>query len=150
MAIAIKTKDQRVFVELVDNRSIREGIGWILDWLEQSQSVIKVVIDGSNGQTMLTEAMKYAKLKKPLLPTVKEIIHANAEWEQAIFKESICHSGQTALADVVTHCQKRNIGSNGGFGYEALTEEVDISMMDACMLAHWVCTEDKEVVQRAR
>lgn len=87
MSIAVKTKDGRVFVELVDNRSMREGIGWILEWLEQAQSVVKVIIDGANGQAMLVEAMKYAKLGRPVLPTVPEIVHANAIWEQAIFGE---------------------------------------------------------------
>lgn len=150
MAIAIKTKDNKVFTELIDSRAMREGIGWVLDWLEQAQSVVKVAIDGASGQTMLTEAMKYAKLKKPVLPSVHEIIHANAMWEQAICGETVCHSGQSALSDVVTHCKKRAIGSNGGFGYDALTDELDISMMDACMLAHWLCAEDKEVIQKVR
>lgn len=150
MAIALKTKDEKVFVELVDSRSMREGIEWVLEWLSEAKSVQKVIIDGANGQTMLVEAMKYAKLNKPILPAVKEIIQANAMFENAIFKETICHSGQTVLKDVVTHCKKRSIGSNGGFGYESLTDEYDISMLDSVMLAHFLCATDKEVIQRVR
>jgi len=150
LSIAVKTKDDKVFVETVDNRSMREGIGWILDWLSEAKSVQKVVIDGANGQAMLVEAMRYAKLSKPVLPTVGEIIKANAMFENAIFKETICHSGQTALADVVTHCKKRAIGSNGGFGYESLNEELDISMLDSIMLAHYLCALDKGVIQKVR
>lgn len=150
LAIATKLKNDKIFVELVDNRSMREGIGWILDWLESAQNVVKVIVDGANGQAMLTEAMKYAKMNKPILPTVGEIIKANSVFEQAIFNETLSHSGQTVLADVVTHCKKRTIGSNGGFGYEALTDELDISMLDSVMLAHFLCSQDKGTVQRVR
>ena len=150
LSIAVKLNDDRVFVETVDSRSMREGIGWILDWLSEAKSVQKVIVDGANGQAMLVEAMKYAKLNKPILPTVAEIIKANAMFENAIFKETICHSGQSALTDVVTHCKKRAIGSNGGFGYESLNEELDISMLDSIMLAHYLCALDKGTIQKVR
>lgn len=150
LSIAVKTKDDKVFVETVDSRSMREGIGWILDWLSDAKSVVKVIVDGANGQAMLVEAMKYARLNKPILPTVAEIIKANAMFENAIFKETIVHSGQIALADVITHCKKRAIGSNGGFGYESLNEELDISLLDSIMLAHYLCALDKGVVQKVR
>lgn len=150
LAIATKTKDEKIFVELVDNRAMQEGIGWILDWLSQAQSVRKVAIDGANGQAMLAEGMKYARLNKPILPTVADIIKANAVFEQAIFGQTLIHSGQMALSDVATHTKKRTIGSNGGFGYEALTDELDISMLDSVMLAHFLCSENKGNVQRVR
>lgn len=151
MSIATKTTEGKVFVECIDCKPIREGIAWICDWLAQSQSVVKVAIDGANGQSMLVQAMKDAKLKPPVLPTVKEIITANAIFEQGIFNERICHSGQDALKEVVGHCEKRNIGSNGGFGYQALTSDLEIALMDSCILAHWLCANDKGVVkQRVR
>lgn len=150
LSIAIKTSEDKIFVELVDNRSLREGIGWILDWLTEAKSVQKVIIDGANGQAMLVEAMKYAKLAKPILPTVSEIIQANALFEQAIFNESLAHAGQTSLADVATHTKKRNIGSNGGFGYESTSDELDISKLDSVLLAHYLCATDKGQIQRVR
>lgn len=150
LSIATKTTDAKIFVEVVDCRPMRDGIGWILDWLEGSKSVEKVAIDGANGQAMLAQAMHQARLKKPILPTVKEFVVANAEFEQGIFKETICHSGQEPLKDVITHCEKRAIGSNGGFGYKAQNDALEIAMVDSCILAHWLCFETKEVVQRVR
>ena len=77
MSIAVSTKDGKVFVESLDCRPIKAGNDWILDFLTQA-STAQVVIDGANGQGILQKEMRDARLsKKPVLPTVKEIINAN-------------------------------------------------------------------------
>ena len=109
----------------------------------------KVAVDGANGQNLLAGDMKEAGLKVPIMPTVKEIITSNAAFEQAIFEQTICHAGQPSLAQAVGNCEKRAIGSNGGFGFKSLKEGIDISLMDSAILAHWLAKEAKEVkVQR--
>lgn len=143
MAIAIKTLSGKIFVEAIDCRSIRIGNGWIINFLRQIDYE-NVVIDGASGQEILKKEMDSFKLIKPILPTVSEIIVANSKWEQAIFTKTILHKDQASLTDVVTNCLKRNIGSHGGFGYKSQFEENDISLMDACILAHWICSEKIE------
>lgn len=144
MAIAIKTKQKKIFVEVIDCKPIREGIDWLVDWIAQAQNVQKVAIDGANGQNLLAEKMKNAKLKKPVMPTVKEIINANAEFEQAVYNKTLVHMGQEELANVVSNCDKRNIGSNGGFGYAAQKPDAEIALMDSVILAHWLACTAKE------
>lgn len=87
--------------------------------------------------------MKEARLKAPVLPTVKQIIAANAMFEQAVFAKSLCHMGQPGLAQVVSNCEKRAIGSGGGFGYRALADGAKIELMDSMILAYWRCAEQK-------
>lgn len=148
MAIAIKTKNKKIFVEVIDYKNMREGIGWIVDWLSQANNVVKVAIDGANGQPLMTQAMKDARLKKPILPTVAEIINANTLFEQAVFKKTIVHMNQEELTNVISNCQKRNIGSHGGFGYAALKPDTEIALMDCVILAHWLASEDKETAKQ--
>ena len=93
----------------------------------------------------LQKSMKDLGLKKPILPTVKEIIVANSTFEQGLFQQTIKHKGQPSLSQVVTNCDKRNIGSSGGFGYRSQIEENDISLMDSMILAHWACHDAKPV-----
>lgn len=138
MAIAARTEDGRIFIENIDCQSVRNGMQWIINFL-QTADIEKVVVDGASGQEILANEMKEFKLKKPILPTVKEIITANSMWEQAIVQETLCHCEQPSLTAVVTNCDKRNIGSNGGFGYKSLYDDRDISLMDSALLAHWVC-----------
>jgi len=144
MSIAVKSVDDDVFVETIDCQSIRNGNGWIIHFLRNAD-IQQVVIDGANGQNILAEAMKEAGLKKPILPTVKEIILANAMFEQALFQQTIKHKSQPSLFQVVTNCDKRNIGTSGGFGYRSQVEENDIALMDSMILAHWACANAKEV-----
>jgi phage terminase large subunit-like protein len=76
MAIAVKTTTGKVFVEAIDCRPVRASNRWIMKFLRNAQWN-KVVIDGANGQQLLACDMRAAKMKKPVLPTVREIITAN-------------------------------------------------------------------------
>src|SRR5690625_2292871 len=143
MSIAVKTEDDKVFVESIDCQSLRNGHAWIIHFLRNAD-IQQVVVDGANGQKILEEAMKEAKLKPPILPTVKEIIVANSMFEQALFQQTIVHRSQPSLFQGVTNCEKRPIGKSGGFGYRSQIEENDIALMDSMILAHWACVEAKE------
>lgn len=142
MSIAVKTKDDDIFVEVIDCQSVRNGNAWIIAFLKQAD-VQEVVIDGASGQNILANEMKDARIKKPILPTVKEIIVANSTFEQGLFQQTLKHRGQPSLSQVVTNCEKRNIGSSGGFGYRSQIEENDIALMDSMILAHWACHNSK-------
>ena len=142
LAIAAKTDDGRVFVEAVDCRPQRAGSGWLLDFLSRAQ-LEAVVVDGAGSQQLLAEEMRQARLKAPLLPTVKQIVVANAAFEQALFARSVCHMGQPALAQAAANCEKRAIGTGGGFGYRSIREDVEIALLDSVILAHWKCAEAK-------
>lgn len=143
MSIAVKAAGSKIFVEAIDCRPTRAGNSWILDFLEAAD-VAKVVVDGANGQQLLAGEMKEEHLKAPILPTVKEIIVANAAFEQRIYAKTICHMSQPSLVRSISNCEKRMIGSNGGFGYRSINDAIDISLMDSVILASWICGESKE------
>ena len=143
MSIAVKTEDDKIFVEAIDCQSLRNGNGWIIHFLRNAD-IQQVVVDGANGQKILSEAMKELKLKPPIMPTVKEIILANSMFEQALFQQTICHRSQPSLFEVVTNCEKRPIGTHGGFGYKSQIEDYEIALMESMILAHWACAEAKE------
>lgn len=148
LSVAVKTLSGDTFIEAVDCQSVRNGLGWIMNFLAQAD-IEKVVIDGAGSQSLLAQEIKENRIPlKLILPTVKEVIRANATWEQAIFAGTIKHMGQPSLAEVATNCEKRNIGSNGGFGYRSQLEDFDIALMDSAMLAHWACVEHKPVKQQ--
>lgn len=142
MSVAVRTLSGKIFIETIDCQSIRTGTQWIIRFLKNAD-VESVVIDGQSGQSLLAQDIKDYKLKDPVLPTVKEIINANSSWEQGIYQKTLCHNDQPSLKMIVTNCDKRNIGSSGGFGYKSLFDDVDISLMDSALLAHWACKEFK-------
>lgn len=136
MGIAVRTNENQIFIETIDCQSVRNGNMWLVNFLKQADIDV-VVIDGASGQKMLEEELKDFKIKNIILPTVKEIITANSVFEQGIFQKAICHNGQPSLRKVATNCEKRNIGSNGGFGYKSQFDDMDISLLDSALLAHW-------------
>lgn len=142
MSIAVKTEEDNVFIETIDCQTLRNGNDWIVHFLRNAD-IQQVVVDGANGQVILAEAMKQAGLKAPILPTVKEIILSNSMFEQALFRQTIKHKSQPSLFQVVTNCDKRNIGTAGGFGYRSQVDENDIVLMESMILAHWACAEAK-------
>ena len=148
MSIAAKTKDGKIFVETIDCVSVRAGNRWMFDFLKNPK-VQKIVIDGASGQQMLADQMKEAGIKiKPILPAVREVVLANTMFEQDLFAKKITHSGQESLMQSVTNCEKRPIGTNGGFGYRSLVESYDITIMESAILAYWICATTKEAQQK--
>lgn len=144
MSIAVRTADGRIFVESIDCRSVRMGVTWIVDFLKRAD-VKDIVIDGKKGQQFLIDSMKdYGVRKQAILPTVAEIVAANAAFEQGIYDHTMCHKGQPSLVQVVSNCEKRAIGSRGGFGFSAQREGIEIALMDSAILAFWRCHTAKE------
>lgn len=78
------------------------------------------------------------------MPTVKQLINAYALFEKNIYETKICRMDQPALTAVVTNCEKRRLGSGGGFGYQAMYADLDDTMMDAVILAAWAIEEFPE------
>lgn len=144
LSIALKTKTNSTFVEVVDCRPMSAGNDWIVQFIKSAEpNISKVVVDGANGQSLLFKNLKDAGVKKkPIFPTVHEIINANAAFKSALDAQTICHADQPSLLQVVSNCEKRSIGSNGGFGYRSIKDGADISLLDSVILAHWICSED--------
>lgn len=143
MAIAAKTTDNRVFLEAIDCRPVRSGMDWIVDFLKTAD-VREVAVDGDNGKTILADLMKQEHMKAPTQPKVAQAIKMFALFEQGIAQGTICHMEQSAATQVITNCDKRAIGSHGGFGYVSQIEGADISILDSMALAHWICADSKE------
>ena len=127
-------------METLGCQPVRNGLQWMLPILTKGD-VRSVAVDGRSGIGLMTDLMKAAKVHKPVVPAVTEVIKAYALFEQALSSASIVHMEQPAVTQVVTNCDKRAIGSNGGFGYKSIKDGADIAILDSIVLAHWQCVE---------
>ena len=141
LSVAAKTIDDLVFVECIDCREIRAGNAWIIEF-PQHADVASVTIDGAQG-TILAQEMRRNHLGTPVLMTTKEVCMANGKFEQALYKKTITHMNQPALTQSISNCEKRMIGSAGGFGYKSLKEPIEIGLMESVIIAYWACSESK-------
>ena len=143
VSVASKTADGKIFFEAIDCQSLRVGNTWIIDLLSMMRPEA-IVIDGSGAQNILKSDLEKEGIRNVILPTVKEIIVANTKFEQLMYAQEICHMDQPSLKQVATNCQKRAIGTNGGFGYRSFFDQMEIGLLDSCILAIWQCSEGKE------
>ena len=108
--------------------------------LEQEEEELNHLKD---QELWLEKELKDAKVKGMVLPTVKEVIVAFSLFEQGIFQQSLCHGDQPSVTQIVSNCEKRAIGSNGGFGYRSIKDGAEVALLDSIVLAHWLCHEQK-------
>lgn len=136
MSITVETLSGHVFVESIGCESVRKGNRWILDFIEKAD-VESVTIDGQSGQALLKKAMKTRKLIRPVLPRVSDVIEAGSLFMEGIYKKKICHAGQPSLRAIASNCDKRPIGSGGGFGFKSLFDDLEAAMLESVVLAYW-------------
>ena len=87
----------------------------------------------------------------PILPRVADVISASASFEQRLASRELCHLGQPSMINSVCNCEKRAVGSNGGWGYRSINELYDIAIMDSMILAQWICGQKtRKAVKRQR
>lgn len=145
MCIAVKTKNDKYFVESIDCQPQVKGNDWIFRFLKEADYE-KVIIDCSTGQQeLLDEEFRALKCSnKVIYPKVAEVIAAGINFQTLLQQKDICHMSQPSLQQSVTNCQKRSIGTAGGFGYKSIKEGVDISLMESMIYALWGCKTFKE------
>lgn len=143
LSIAIKTSEDKIFIETIDCRTVRQGNKWIIDFL-RGLDICSIAIDGVGKSELLETELKKNKIHSSIIPSTREFILANSLFERGIHQGDIQHKGQPSLKAIATNCDKRFIGTNGGFGYRSLYEENDISILDSVILAYWQAKEFKE------
>ena len=89
------------------------------------------------------DALKKLRIKHVETVSVSQVIKANTVFDMAMEQGSFQHMHQSAVTQVVTNCERRKIGANGGLGYQSSLEGADIALLDSMILAHWICTETK-------
>ena len=65
-------------------------------------------------------------------------------FEQGIYGDIIRHSGQPSLVQIVGNCDHRAIGTDGGYGYKAQIDGMDVTLMESVAIAYWLCMTTKE------
>lgn len=142
MAVACRTSEDKIFCEVIDCKPVRMGVGWIISFLANAD-IRKAVVDGKSGTQVLIDAAKAEKVRRPDVVTVPQVIKANAVFDMAMESGTFQHMHQSAVTQVVSNCERRKIGSNGGLGYSSMLDGADIALLDSMILAHWICTETK-------
>lgn len=140
LAGCMKPTEGPLFVEGIASRPMSEGTQWLVDFLvERKSETAQIVIDGRSGVGFLVEALRAEGVGKRVLltPTVGDVVTAHTMFDQGVTQGELAHSGQAELGAQVKDAARRKIGTNGGFGWEPMTEDGTVGLLDAATLAYW-------------
>lgn len=142
-AAARKPAGHGPHVEMLGEWPITEGLG-ILETLVTAQwrKLGMVVIDGKAGRDVLAPALHRARIPQRLiiLPTVDQVIAANATYLTSVEDATLTHSNQSGLNASMKATTKRKIGTAGGWGWAPIGEG-DEAPAEAAALAVWGTTK---------
>ena len=141
VAGAVRPDDESLpfVVEAIEQRPTSDGTQWLVDFLvERHDDLAQIVVDGKSGVGYLVNALRAEKVsaKCILTPSVDDVTAAHSMMDSAIKNGGLVHSGQQELDDQVVAALKRQIGTAGGFGWEA-PEGGSVALFEAVTLAHW-------------
>ena len=144
VAVAVLKPDGGVHVELVDNgyRLASSGVRWITDFLdERVHSTAAVAIDGRSGMSVLVDQLnkRHYPAKAIMLPGTNGVIAACTMLLEAVHDGTLTHFGQQQLTDSALRSQRRDIGNQGGWGFEG----DDCAPIEAACLAYWAVRTTK-------
>lgn len=142
-AASRKPADHGPHVEILGEWPITEGLG-VLEMLITAQwrKLGAVVIDGKAGRDVLAPALLRARIPQRLiiLPTVDQVIAANATYLTSIEDSTLTHANQPGLNASMASVTKRKIGTAGGWGMEPIGEGDEVPA-EAAALAVWGTTK---------
>jgi hypothetical protein len=139
LAAAIRPEVGPIHLEGIKLASMADGTAWLVDWLvERHENAAQIVLDGKAGVGYLVNALLEARVPKSVIITAgtDTITTGTSMVEAALISKDLTHRGQPELDEQVKAAEKRKIGANGGFGWQA-PEGGNVALFDAVTLAYW-------------
>lgn len=138
VAVCRKPDEGKPHIELVRARPMTDGLSWFADFIEERQGkAAQFVIDGRANAQPLVDELKRRGVNRRMLVTPKasDVASACAGLLNAVNECAVTHIGQEELNDSATKARRRNIGSDGGFGFA--DNDCESAYIEACALALW-------------
>lgn len=152
LCVALRDGDDPVHVEVVRHKTMADGMGWLVSWLEARwQKCGAIVVDGKSDAGSLVNALRERRVpaRKIVTPNVEQVITAHALFLEAVKNEGISHFNQPGLTGAVEHATKRPIGKAGGWGWQGTTDDADVLPLEAATLAHFGAVTTKRTSARS-
>lgn len=124
-------------VEIIDHRSMREGVGWLVEFLEpRHKKAATIVIDGLHWSGSLVQELRESGVRNKAaitVPKADEVVTAASGLVDAISRKTVTHYDQPALNASAENAEKRTIGTKGGWGFGG----EDCTLIESAALAMW-------------
>lgn len=137
LSVAVRGESGKVHVELIEHRSMSDGVGWLVEFLmPRWKMAATIVIDGLHWSGSLIEELRGGGIKNKLVITPmnsKGVVNASSMMLNAIEEGSITHFDQPALNQSALDATKREVGKGGGWAFGG----EDSTPIESVTLAHY-------------
>lgn len=144
---------ERIHVEAIENRSCEKGTRWLVDRLADLQKTWKpctVVVDSASPAASLIPDLEAARVRLTITGTA-EMRKACGAFYDAATDGTLVHIDSPLLNTAVANARKRNIGTEGGWGWDRRDPSADITPLVASTLAmHGLATKRKRGTGKGR
>lgn len=140
LAACLVPDEGAAHVEVVVQQSLVAGVEWLADWInDRREQRPMVAVDGREGVELLTAALARRRFPSRLVAALNtsQAIAAHSLMLNAVRQGELSHLDQPALNAAVRVAGRRDIGSQGGWGWEAIDDDGDVRPLEAATLAHW-------------
>lgn len=139
LSVAARTASGKIHVELIEHRSMSDGVGWLVDFLvPRLKKASTVAIDGLHWSGTLIEQLKEnGIINKAAITTfsANDIVSASSTFVDAVTNEKITHYNQPALNKSVLEATKREVGKKGGWAFDG----EDSTPAESVAYGYWAC-----------
>lgn len=132
------SSDAGVHVEAFAPVPMAQGLSGLADWLsERWRSASMIVLDGKAGAGDLYRLLQSRGVSRRRMSVLStpDAITAHASFLRMVNEGVLSHVGQEGLTEAVGAAGKRKIGNAGGWGWEPVTPDGDVTPLDAVTLA---------------
>ena len=133
-------------VEVIKAMSRSAGTVDLADWIAARwRKAAVIVVDGKSGADQFVTALvkRGVPRRRIVVPTLSQVYEAHSGLLEAVRTGELTHYGQVGLDAVVKSATKRDIGKDGGWGWQAISDDVDVTPLEAVTYAHFGATTTK-------
>lgn len=147
ISVAISTDDGRYHTEFIEQRSMVDGIGWLVEWIGARVGKFEAVaIDGKASVDDLCKRLREAGVPRSALMPVRtqDAITACQMLLNDLREGTLTHPEDEALNEAALGATRRRIGNDGGFGFAG----ENVCRLESCALALWAVKTTKRDTKR--
>jgi len=136
-----------VHVEALAPVPMAQGITGLADWLaERWRESSVIVLDGKAGAGDLAALLRDRKVssRRVKVLSTPDAITAHTSFLRMVNEGTVTHLDQPGLTMAASIAGKRKIGTSGGWGWEPVTQDGDVTSLDAVTLAAHGATTTKQ------
>jgi hypothetical protein len=150
--VARLSESGSVHVEALGVTSMDEGTASLVAWLAARARTGWIAIDGKAGAGDLLNELVAAGVPRRRIHLVStdEAITAHAGFFRAVQEKSLTHIAQPGLDAAVRVAVKRKIGAAGGWGWQSVSADGDVTALDTVTIARHAIVTRKHPTGQGR